>query len=91
MTMSDMAVSHDEVTPGVAYSISRKVGNAVTRNRIRRRLRAAVEEYVGQHGAAFSAAVLIVSPGAADQPYEALRGQVVEIMKKIEKSTDVTA
>lgn len=40
--------------PRVAYSVGRSVGNAVTRNRVRRRLRAAVRH----HGAR-------LSPGSA--------------------------
>jgi ribonuclease P protein component len=38
--------SHHE-PPRVAYAVGRGVGNAVTRNRVRRRLRAAVQENAG--------------------------------------------
>ena len=38
-----MAGSPDDQNVAVAYAISRKVGNAVVRNRIRRRLRALVD------------------------------------------------
>jgi ribonuclease P protein component len=36
--------SPDESAVNVAYAISRKVGNAVLRNRIRRRLRALIDD-----------------------------------------------
>ena len=70
----------------VAYSISRKVGNAVVRNQIRRRLRSLFDEMLAEHPETFSAAVVIVVPGAADLAYAELSEQVVMLMKKIEKS-----
>lgn len=70
----------------MAYSISRKVGNAVVRNRIRRRLRSLFDEVLAEQPETFSAAVVIVSPGAADLAYAELSEQVVVLMKKIEKS-----
>jgi ribonuclease P protein component len=40
------AVRHrDDIEPHVAYNVSRRAGNAVARNRIRRRLRAAMDEH----------------------------------------------
>ncbi len=74
--------------PQVAYSISRKVGNAVVRNRIRRRLRSLFGDYVAKHPEAFSAAVVTVLPGAARLTYAELSEQVLMLMKKIEKSTE---
>ncbi len=74
--------------PQVAYAISRKVGNAVTRNRIRRRLRASLGEHFGRFEVApLRAAVLIVLPGASDRSYAELNDQVRELMKKVEKSS----
>lgn len=74
--------------PQLAYSISRKVGNAVVRNRIRRRLRSLFGEVLAEQSEAFGAAVVIVLPGAADLTYAELSEQVVKLMLKIEKSTD---
>ncbi len=75
-------------TPQVAYAISRKVGNAVTRNRIRRRLRASLAEHFGRFEVApLRAAVLIVLPPASEHSYDELNEQVRELMKKVEKST----
>ncbi len=52
--------------PRVAYAVSRAVGSAVTRNRVRRRLRAAVREshalLQGGHGYLWR-----VLPGAGDE------------------------
>jgi ribonuclease P protein component len=37
-----------EGPPQVAYAVGRRIGNAVTRNRLRRRLRAAVQVCAGE-------------------------------------------
>ena len=70
----------------VAFSISRKVGNAVVRNRTRRRLRSALVEILGERATQIEAAMIIVYPSAVDRRYSELRDQLVEIMEKIEKS-----
>ena len=45
----------EDSTPQVAFAIGRKVGNAVTRNRLRRRLRAMLSNHSDllQHGSAY--------------------------------------
>lgn len=75
----------------LAYSISRKVGGAVVRNRIRRRLRAIFAELLDEsQEPSVGAAVVIVLPGAGDRSYAELKAQVLELMKKIEKSRNQT-
>ncbi len=49
----------------VGYTCSRKVGNAVTRNRAKRRLRAAARAVLPVHGRAGWDYVLVGRPGAA--------------------------
>ncbi len=53
----------------VGFTVSRKVGNAVRRNRARRRLRAAVAEVVPEHGRAGCDYVLIGRAGTLDRVY----------------------
>jgi len=77
--------------PRVAYAISRKVGKAVVRNKLRRRLRAAIGEHVNHSGVPFSDAVIIAFPSARDLSFTDVQMQVSEIMKKIEKSGVSTA
>lgn len=72
----------------VAFSISKKVGNAVARNRIRRRLRSALNEIVGARKSSVSAAMIVVYPSAVGRSYSELREQLDEVMKKIELSME---
>jgi ribonuclease P protein component len=69
----------DGAPPRVAYAVGRHVGSAVTRNRVRRRLRAAVREEAA--GLESSCAYLIgVGPGAAVASYGDLRGTLRAIL-----------
>ncbi len=88
--MNDASAEVDE-SVRIAYSISRKVGNAVVRNRLRRRLKSIFSEYFDSATSLpVTSAVVIVLPGAARVTFVDLHGQVLELMKKIEKSTGST-
>jgi len=69
----------DEVAPRVAYAVGRRVGGAVVRNRLRRRLRAAVAEIDGslRPGAYLVAA----GPRAVELPFEELKADVTAAMR----------
>ena len=66
--------------PRVAYAIGRRVGGAVVRNRLRRRLRAAVRETPGLAPGAY---LVGVSPGAEGLTYEDLKAQVTRAMTAV--------
>jgi ribonuclease P protein component len=58
----------------VAYSIGRTVGTAVVRNKVRRRLRAAVRELdISTGGLPTGAYLVVVRPEAVDRTYRELR------------------
>ena len=59
--------------PRVAYAVGRRVGNAVTRNRVRRRLRAAVGQAAELRPGAY---LVAAGPEAARSSFEELRRQV---------------
>ena len=63
--------------PRVAYSVGRRVGGAVVRNRLRRRLRSAVADIPGLVPGAY---LVGVSPRATALAYEDLKAQVRRAM-----------
>jgi ribonuclease P protein component len=64
--------------PRVAYAVGRRVGGAVVRNRLRRRLRAAVADSAGS----IPPGAYLVSAGrdAVDLPYQDLKAYVTAAM-----------
>lgn len=59
---------------GIGITCSRKVGNAVTRNRAKRRLRALAQEVLPDEGRSGWDYVLIGRPGVTvERPFDALR------------------
>jgi ribonuclease P protein component len=68
--------------PRVAYTIGRRVGSAVVRNRVRRRLRMLVREAAPQLRP--GSYLIGVGPEAALLSYDDLRTVLVKILKQIE-------
>lgn len=71
--------------PRVAFSISRAVGGAVVRNRIRRRLRAACTEL----GPAPGTYLLTATPAAATCGYAELRSDLARALAAIGATSEV--
>ena len=67
----------DPGPPRVAYAVAKRVGNAVVRNRLRRRLRAAAGGVVDLAPGAY---LVRVAPEAATLSYEDLKAQVTRAM-----------
>ena len=70
--------SNDDSVPRVAYAVGKRVGGAVVRNQLRRRLRAVVAEASGS--LAPGAYLVSAGPAAAELPYEDLKAQVTAAM-----------
>jgi ribonuclease P protein component len=62
--------------PRFGFTVTKKIGNAVVRNRIRRRLRAAVRQ-AALHAAAGADYVLIARPAALTLPFERLVNDLI--------------
>ena len=63
-------------TLGLGFTVTRKIGNAVTRNRARRRLRAAVRPLLPGPAPRGHDLVLVARLGAVDQPFAALQADL---------------
>ncbi len=70
----------------VGFTASKKVGNAVLRNRAKRRLRAVARDVLGDAGETGTDYVLIARSGSTvTRPYEALRGDLEYALRKLDK------
>lgn len=67
----------------VGFTASRKVGNAVKRNRARRRLRAVAEQVLPAHADAGHDFVLIARPATVDRAFPSLIGDLVAGLKRL--------
>jgi ribonuclease P protein component len=66
----------------IGFTASRKVGNAVKRNRARRRLKALAGEILPRMAKPGFDLVLIARPATIDRPFEALRQDLVQSLKR---------
>jgi ribonuclease P protein component len=67
----------------VGFTVSRKVGNAVVRNRVRRRLREAARQVIPGQARADLDYVLVGRQGAIARDFAALRQELVEALKRV--------
>ncbi len=74
----------------VGFTASRKVGNAVIRNRAKRRLRAAATEVLAQGGRKGTDYVLIARAGTGERPYAELVGDLATALRQIDRRGDET-
>lgn len=72
-----------DMPPRVGLTTSRKVGNAVKRNRARRRLRAVAQEVLPRHALPGHDYVLIGRRGTVERPYGLLRRDLCTAMRKL--------
>lgn len=77
-------VPADEAIPAVrvGFTVSRKVGNAVVRNRVRRRLREVARLVIGQARPDLDY-VLVGRQGALSRDFTVLQQELVEALKRL--------
>ena len=71
----------------VGFTASRKVGNAVVRNRAKRRLRAIAAEILPQMGHPGTDYVLVARATASERPYAELLGDLEGALQQLTRQT----
>ena len=65
------------------FTVSRKVGNAVTRNRMKRRFRALAREVIPIHGLPGSDHVMIGRSGGIERDFGLLRQDLTRALQRV--------
>ncbi|WP_045834539.1 ribonuclease P protein component [Hyphomicrobium sp. 99] len=77
--------------PRFGFTITKKIGNAVTRNRIRRRLKAAFAADLKQRHLGACDYVVVARHAALDRPFALLLGDVTHAMSALHRSRPARA
>ena len=72
----------------IGFTATKRLGNAVIRNRAKRRLKAASDELFPSLARPGMDYVLIARPGALTQPYKLLLDDIKEALKRVHARTD---
>ena len=77
-------VSDQPIVPAIrlGFTASRKVGNAVKRNRARRRLKAVASELIGTRARPGLDLVLIARPATIDRPFDDLKRDLIQGLQR---------
>ena len=67
----------------VGFTVTKKIGNAVVRNRMKRRFRALARETLPEHGIAGADHVLIGRAGGIERDYASLAAELKRALKKL--------
>jgi len=69
----------------IGYTVTKKIGNAVVRNRMKRRLRALARELLPERGIRGADHVLIGRQGGIERDFSLLRTELAKALAKISR------
>jgi ribonuclease P protein component len=69
----------------VGYTVTKKIGNAVVRNRMKRRFRELARDVIASQGAAGSDHILIGRAGGIERDFATLRADLAKAVAKLER------
>ena len=72
----------DDATRRIGFTVTKKIGNAVVRNRMKRRLRALARELLPAQGIDGSDHVLIGRSGGIERDFATLRDELARALAK---------
>jgi ribonuclease P protein component len=75
----------DDAVIGVGFTVSKKVGNAVVRNRMKRRFRALARAQLPVQGIAGADHVIIGRPEGIERPYATLAAELEGALAKAQR------
>lgn len=75
--------------PRLGLTVTRKLGNAVIRNRIRRRLREAARATFPQHAREGHDYVIIARPAALARPFPALKQDMADALDRLHPASPI--
>ncbi len=73
----------DDPAMRIGYTVTKKIGNAVVRNRMKRRLRALARELLPDSGVRGADHVLIGRGGGIERDFAVLRAELVKALAKV--------
>jgi len=73
----------DDMTMRVGFTVTKKIGNAVVRNRMKRRFRALARDMLPDHGIAGADHVLIGRAGGIERDYASLADELKRALGKL--------
>ena len=73
----------DDPTMRVGFTVTKKIGNAVIRNRMKRRFRALARDALPEHGIRGADHVLIGRAGGIERDYASLTAELRRALKKL--------
>lgn len=83
LVVQGMPLQPDNPQTRVGFTVTKKTGNAVVRNRIRRRLRAAVAENITRYGTAGWHYVIVGREAALDASYDVIVRDLRYALRKV--------